>query len=150
MPIQLRSSAFQAGQPIPAKYTCQGGDTSPPLEVSGVPQNARALALIVDDPDAPRGDWVHWVVFGIPAQTSAISEGSAPAGSTQGKNDFGKMSWGGPCPPPGGPHRYFFRVYALDSELDLRAGATKQQLLDAMRGHVLGEAELMGTYERSS
>src|SRR5262245_54220570 len=105
MAIQIRSSAFQSGQPIPDKYTCQGGDASPPLELSGIPDNARALALIVDDPDAPRGDWVHWVVFGIPARTSTIPEGSAPRGSTQGKNDFGKTAWGGPCPPPGGPHR---------------------------------------------
>lgn len=149
MAMQLRSPALRPAKPIESKYTCEGDDVAPPLEWSGVPENARSLALIVDDPDAPAGDWSHWVVWGLSANTTKIPEGGAlPSGAHTGRNDFGNTGYGGPCPPPGKPHRYFFRLYALDSTLDLPDDAKKQDVERAMNGHVLDQAELYGTFGR--
>lgn len=153
MPLSLTSSAFQDGQSIPVRFTCSGDDTSPALDWKGVPSQARSLALIVDDPDAPAGTWVHWVIFNIPIAASGLPE-SVPArkeladGSRQGLNDFRKVGYGGPCPPPGNAHRYFFKLYALDLWLDLAAGATKAGLERAMSGHVLAETRLIGSFKR--
>ena len=148
--MRLESSAFTAGQPIPQKYTCQGDDVSPPLTWSGAPQAAKAFALIADDPDAPAGTWVHWVIYNL--VSGPLPEGVPPrdrvAGGIQGKNDFQRIGYGGPCPPPGKPHRYFFKLYALDATLSLSAGAKKQEVEKAMQGHVQAHAEVMGTYER--
>ncbi len=150
--IEVTSSAFERGAAIPAKYTCDGDNVSPPIAWSAVPDGTRSIALISDDPDAPAGTWVHWVLYGIPPETTAIGE-DVPSrdilddGSAHGTNDFGNRDYGGPC-PPGGTHRYFFKLYALDTELDLAPGASKSSLLDAMDGHVLASGELMGTYQR--
>ncbi len=150
--MKLESSAFTSGQPIPQKHTCDGADQSPPLAWSDAPQGTKSFALIADDPDAPIGTWVHWVIFNLPAQTHGLPEGVAKtdsaAGGTQGRNDFGKTGYGGPCPPPGKPHRYFFKLYALDSNLELKAGAKKADVEKALQGHVLANAELMGLYQR--
>ena len=153
MNIQITSTAFAEGQPIPGKYTCAGPDVSPPLQWTNAPTGAKSLALIVDDPDAPMGTWVHWVVYNLPPTTTALAENTPqsrelPDGAKQGINDFHQIGYGGPCPPPGKPHRYFFKIYALDTLLDLKSGATKKELLKAMAGHVLGEGQLMGTYQR--
>jgi len=153
MSIQLTSSAFAEGKPIPAKYTCDGGDVSPPLKWSAVPDGTKSLALISDDPDAPVGTWVHWVVYNIPPDTTELAEGVPKSevltnGATQGMTDFKRIGYGGPCPPRGGPHRYFFKLYALDTALNLKPGAAKQELLRAMEGHILAEGRLMGTYQR--
>jgi Raf kinase inhibitor-like YbhB/YbcL family protein len=150
--LEITSSAFSEGGSIPAQYTCDGKDVSPPLSWSGIPAGTKSLALICDDPDAPSGVWVHWVAYNIPASTSELPE-AVPArdeiagGGLQGKNDFRKTGYGGPC-PPGGTHRYVFTVYALDSDVTLAAGATKAQLLAAVRGHVLAEGKLTGKYSR--
>ena len=138
---------------IPARYTCQGQDVSPPLAWSEVPAGTQSLALIMDDPDAPVGVFSHWVIFNIPATSPGLSEAvpaqaQLPGGALQGKNDFGRIGYGGPCPPPGRPHRYQFTVYALDSPLDLKAGAAKGQVLDAVPGHVLAQGRLSGRYQR--
>jgi hypothetical protein len=143
--MKLASSAFQEGMPIPSKYSCDGENISPPLLIKDVPKNAKSLALIMEDPDAPLRTFVHWIAWNIPAEKREISEGEQL--SWQGKNDFGNQSYGGPC-PPSGMHRYFFRLYALDAELELRAGATKKELQAAMKGHVIAETALMGTYKR--
>ena len=153
MKIQLSSTAFAEGQPIPQQYTCQGSDISPPLKWTGAPANTKSFALIGDDPDAPVGTWVHWVLYDLPPTAAGLGEDmpkgqSLPDGSKQGVNDFRRSGYGGPCPPPGKPHRYFFKLYALDSLLGLKPGTTKQDLLSAMEGHVLGEGQLMGTYQR--
>ena len=149
MAILLTSPAFTSGAPIPRKYTCDGNDVSPPLQWSGVPEGTRTLVLIVDDPDAPRGTWSHWVVFGIPPSTTSLPEGGPlPAGATAGRNDFRKNAFGGPCPPPGGPHRYFFRLYALDRDVALEPDGSRQDVLDRIRDRVLAQGELMGTYSR--
>src|SRR5215469_16178794 len=137
MSIELTSPAFQPGTAIPKQYTGDGADRSPPLGWSEPPPGTKGLALICDDPDAPRGTWVHWVLFNIPADTRELPETVPPekltrAGARQGTNDFGKLGYGGPLPPPGKPHRYYFKIYALDSTLDLKEGATKQQVLKAM------------------
>ena len=150
MTIQLKSSAFAEGGLIPSRYTCDGGDLSPPLSWSGIPEGTQRLALICDDPDAPRGTWVHWVAYDIPATLRELPEGVAPTpalagGGSQGKSSFGRSGYGGPC-PPSGTHRYFFRLYALDAPLGLPPGATKEELLRAMSGHLLGEGVLMGRY----
>ncbi|HEX8960865.1 MAG TPA: YbhB/YbcL family Raf kinase inhibitor-like protein [Geobacteraceae bacterium] len=145
--LKIASSAFTHDGSIPARFTCDGGDASPPLIVENVPVSARTLALIVDDPDAPAGTWVHWVVWNIPASTREIHENSVPAASSQGKNDWGRNSYGGPC-PPSGTHRYFFKLYALDTTLDLGAATTKRGLEKAMAGHILARADLVGTYRR--
>lgn len=143
--MQLTSTAFEDGGPIPQQYTCDGRDVSPPLSLADVPAGARSLALVMDDPDAPRGTWDHWVAFDLPV-VDDIAEDAGPLG-TDGENSWGRLGYGGPC-PPGGTHRYFFTVYALDTELGLAAGATKTELLDAMEGHVLAAATLMGRYGR--
>jgi hypothetical protein len=152
MTITITSSAFTEGALIPKKYTCDAEDISPDLRWSDVPSGAKSVALICDDPDAPVGTWVHWVLFNLPADTTALPAG-IPAeavlknGARHGKNDFRKLGYGGPC-PPGGTHRYFFKIYALDAVLTLESGSTKAQLLDAMKGHILAEGQLMGKYKR--
>jgi len=150
--MEIKSSAFGSGEMIPVKYTCDGADFSPPLEWTAGPAGTKSFALICDDPDAPMGTWVHWVVYDIPPTTTMLAEGitrerELTGGGTQGINDFRKIGYGGPC-PPGGTHRYFFRLYALDTLLGLKPGITKDQLLKAMKGHILAEAKLMGTYRR--
>jgi Raf kinase inhibitor-like YbhB/YbcL family protein len=153
MTITLTSTAFQEGQTIPKQHTADGKDVSPPLAWADPPQGTKSFAVICDDPDAPRKTWVHWVLFYLPAEARSLEEG-VPAkdtltnGARQGKNDFGNAGYGGPSPPPGKPHRYFFRLYALDAPLNLAAGATKDQLVAAMKGHVLAEGQLMGRYGR--
>lgn len=151
--MQITSTAFAQNESIPVKYTCDGADVSPSLAWSGVPAGAESLALISDDPDAPGRTWVHWVIYNVSAARSELPEGVEAAetvldGAVQGTNDFNKIGYGGPCPPSGDPHRYFFKLYALDTELSLGPGATKQEVLDAMGGHVLAQTELMGTYKR--
>jgi len=153
MAFTLTSSAFTEGAPIPAKHTCDGADVSPPLAWSGAPSGAAAFALIMDDPDAPAGTWVHWVLYDLPARSSALAENVAKTealkdGAVQGRNDFPRTGYGGPCPPPGKAHRYFFKLYALDAPLGLKPGATKRDVERAMQGHVLATAQLMGTYAR--
>ena len=146
--LELTSPAFDDGEPIPRKHTCDGEDVSPALHWSSVPDGTRTLALILHDPDAPSGDFTHWVAWNIDPGPGELGEGApAPAEGTSG---FGRPGYGGPCPPPGhGAHRYFHQLYALDTELDLETGASREQLQDALDGHVLGEARLMGTYERA-
>jgi Raf kinase inhibitor-like YbhB/YbcL family protein len=142
--MRLRSSEFEHNQLIPKTFTCQGKDVNPTLIIEGVPQGAQTLALIVDDPDAPMGTWVHWVVFDIPV-ISKIGEDSIPG--LQGINDFGKKNYGGPC-PPSGIHRYFFKLYALDTALNLKEGISKQELERSMQGHILDHTELIGRYTK--
>lgn len=150
MALQITSTAFAEGDPIPAKHTCDGADVSPPLSWEDVPDATVSFALICDDPDAPVGTWVHWVIYGIPAGSREIpSSALTPGGAKQGINDFKRIGYGGPCPPPGPAHRYFFKLYALDRGLELDEGATKGDLLAAMEGHILAEAQLMGTYQRA-
>ena len=150
--MELTSKAFDEGGMIPAKYTCDAENVSPPLSWSSLPDGTKSLALICDDPDAPVGTWVHWVVFNLPPDSDGLPEHVPPQkklsdGALQGLNDFRKIGYGGPC-PPGGTHRYFFKLYALDMVLDLQAGSTKAALERAMQGQVLAEARLMGTYRR--
>jgi len=145
--LSIESPAFKNNASIPRHYTCDGKDVNPPLVIRGVPDGAKSLALIVDDPDAPMGTWVHWVVWNIDPATTQIGENSVPAGAQQGKNDFRKMSYGGPC-PPSGTHRYFFKLYALDTKLNLNANSTKADVEKAMSGHILGDAQTMGLYKR--
>lgn len=144
--MKLSSPAFEHNQNIPPKYTCDGENISPPLHISQVPAEAKSLVLIVDDPDAPAKTWVHWVVFNIDPGATEVTEGAAPAG-IEGTTDFGKPGYGGPC-PPSGTHRYFHKIYALDTQLDLTASATKTDVEAAMEGHILDKAELVGLYER--
>ncbi len=144
--MKITSSAFQQGGNIPSKFTCDGANTNPPLQISDVPPEAKSLVLIVDDPDAPGGLFTHWAVWNISPQTSTIAEGSTPKG-VQGTNDFGRSGYGGPC-PPSGIHRYYFRISALDRELDLPFGAKRSQLDAAMKGHVIAQGESMGRYSR--
>src|SRR5205807_1427165 len=144
--MKITSSAFQQGANIPSKFSCDGANTSPPLQISDVPSEAKSLVLIVDDPDAPSGLFTHWVVWNISSQTTTIAEGSTPKG-VQGTNDFGKSGYGGPC-PPSGTHRYYFKIFALDRELDLPFGAKRGQLDAAMKGHVVAQGEVMGRYSR--
>lgn len=149
MTINITSNAFSEGEMIPSKYTCDGADISPQLKWNGVPADAKSIALLVDDPDAPAGDWVHWVLYNIPNDVSELGENvkSLPAGTLAGITDFRKNSYGGPC-PPSGTHRYFFKIYALDTKLSLKPGANKSALLDAMKGHILAQGQLMGRYKR--
>ena len=144
--IKVTSSAFQEGGNIPSKFTCDVSDTSPPLQIAGIPSNAKTLVLIADDPDAPGGLFTHWLVWNIPPQTTLIAEGSAPKG-LQGANDFGKSGYRGPC-PPSGTHRYSFKIFALDRELELGSGAKRSQVDAAMKGHVIAQGELIGRYAR--
>jgi len=154
MAFILTSAAFKDGAPIPGKYTCDGVDVSPPLTWSGAPAGTRSVALIADDPDAPGGTWVHWVLYNLPAEVSELPENIAKVesldlgGARQGRNDFRRPGYGGPCPPPGPAHRYFFKLYALDTRLELKAGAQKKDVEAALEGHALGSAQLMGTYAR--
>jgi Raf kinase inhibitor-like YbhB/YbcL family protein len=153
MTLELTSTAFQQGVTIPKQYTGDGADQSPPLHWSEPPPGTNSLALICDDPDAPRGTWVHWVLFNLPAQTRELDEGvptkeALPSGAKQGKNDFGNIGYGGPAPPKGRAHRYFFKLYALGVGVELAPGATKAQLESAMKGHILAQGQLMGTYKR--
>ena len=144
--MKITSSAFQQGANIPPKFSCDGPNTSPPLQISDVPTGAKSVVLIVDDPDAPSGLFTHWAVWNISPQTTTIGEGSTPKG-VQGTNDFGKSGYGGPC-PPSGTHRYYFKVFALDRELDLPVGAKRSHLDSAIKGHVIAQGELMGRYSR--
>lgn len=153
MSFELTSTAFEQGRPIPRQYTGEGQDVSPPLKWTEPPEGTKALALVCEDPDAPHGIWSHWVVFNLPAVSRELSEGVPtedvlPNGTVQGTNDFHKIGYGGPMPPPGKPHRYFFKLYALDAPLSLNVGCRRAELLKAIEGHVRGEAELMGTYAR--
>jgi len=153
MSIQITSAAFADGQPIPAKYTCDGDDASPPLQWTNAPANTKSFALIADDPDAPMGTWVHWVAYDLSPIANALPEGVAKSqyiagNAMQGLNDFHRLGYGGPCPPPGKPHRYFFKIYALDTVLNLKPGLTKKELLKVTNGHVLAEGRLIGTYQR--
>ncbi len=152
MDIKIKSPALVPGGKIPGKYTCDGMDISLPLAWTSGPEGTKTFALICDDPDAPRGTWVHWVLFNLPADIIELRENVPPereleSGAKQGMNDFRKIGYGGPC-PPGGTHRYYFKLYALDTEINLEAGATKSELLKAMEGHILAEGQLMGRYER--
>ncbi|MFL5594502.1 MAG: YbhB/YbcL family Raf kinase inhibitor-like protein [Gemmatimonadaceae bacterium] len=158
MPLKITSSAFQAGGAIPPQYTCEGEDISPPLAWSGASERTKSYALIVDDPDAPdpakpQRVYVHWVVYNIPATATSLSENASksglPRGAVQGRNDWGKAEYGGPCPPIG-RHRYFFKLYALDTELPALSAATKADVERAMKGHILDTGELMGTYQKTS
>jgi len=153
MAFEFTSSEFKQNEAIPKQYTCDGSDISVPLSWKNAPEGSKSFALIADDPDAPRGTWVHWVLYDLPADVRELSaaigrEESLQNGAKQGKNDFGKIGYGGPCPPSGSAHRYYFKLYALDQMTGLQSKATKQQLLDAMKGHVLAEAQLIGTYKR--
>ena len=158
MTIKITSSAFESESTIPKLYTCDDKNVSPPLSWTGVPAGTKSLALICDDPDAPRGIWSHWVLFRIDPRVSEIDAGIEPAERValkpgtdpafQGKNDFGKIGYGGPC-PPGGTHRYYFRLYALDRTLDLKPGSTRAEVLKAIEGRILAEGELMGKYART-
>jgi Raf kinase inhibitor-like YbhB/YbcL family protein len=151
--FSIRAEAFNPGADIPRKFSCQGSDASPALVWTDPPAGTQSLVLIVDDPDAPAGTWVHWVLYDLPPNSRRLGEALPPTaevagGGRQGANDFGKTGYGGPCPPPGKPHRYFFKLYALDSRLNLKAGATKPEVEQAMKGHVLAKAEVMGRYRR--
>ncbi len=153
MELTVSTSAFQEGEVIPTEYTCEGQDVSPPLAWDEPPAGTQSLVLIVDDPDAPVGVFTHWVLFNIPSDSRDLPEAlpaqaQLPSGAQQGKNDFGRLGYGGPCPPPGRSHRYRFTVYALDQPLELTAGASKKQVLDAIQGHILAQGQLTGTYQR--
>jgi len=153
MTLTVTSSAFASGAGIPKAYTCKGNDISPALAWSGAPAHAVSFAVIMDDPDAPAGTWVHWVAWNIPASAHSLSQDvpkrdQLSDGGRQGRNSFGKVGYNGPCPPAGQTHRYFFRVYALDAKLDLAAGADRSQLEAAMQGHVLAQGEYMGTFHK--
>lgn len=154
MAFKIESPAFQEKSSIPRKYTCDGEDLSPPLVWSEAPPGTESFVLISDDPDAPVGTWVHWVVYNLSADVRELTEGlpkteTLPNGARQGMTDFRRVGYGGPCPPPGEPHRYFFKLYALDTTLDLSPKATKAEVLMAMNGHELAQAELVGLYGRS-
>ena len=144
--MKLTSPAFENNGKIPSEYTCDGSDTSPELNIADVPKNAKSLVLVNDDPDAPVGTWDHWIVFNILPATAKIEKGEEPEG-LGGKNSWGKTGYGGPC-PPSGVHRYFFKLYALDTTLNLKEGATKKEIEKAMQGHVVAKTELIGTYKR--
>jgi Raf kinase inhibitor-like YbhB/YbcL family protein len=153
MAFTLQSTAFSNGGEISSRHTCDGANLSPALNWDGVPAGTQSLALIADDPDAPAGTWTHWILWNIPAQATALPEGLPQAelldnGARQGRNDFKRIGYGGPCPPPGKPHRYFFKLYALDARLDVKPGAGRSELEAAMKQHVLSRAEWMGTYRR--
>lgn len=154
MNIKLESQAFNHGDAIPVKYSCEGADISPPLSWSGIPKETKSLAFIMDDPDAPdpaapKMTWVHWVLYNIPVNATGLAEGITvlPAGTCEGINDWKRTGYGGPCPPIG-RHRYFFKLYALDTILELHGKVTKAQLEKAMHGHILSQAELIGTYKK--
>jgi len=145
--LQLVSPAFKNNEFIPEKYTCDGKDINPPLLIENIPSGTKSMALIVDDPDAPAGTWVHWVVWNISPDTKEMKESSVPGGAQQGVNDFRKHEYGGPC-PPSGTHRYFFKLYALDTMLNLGSKAKKSDLEQAMKGHILEKTKRIGRYRR--
>jgi len=150
--FKLTSNTFKEGQPIPRQYTCDGVNVSPGLEWTGVPKTSKTIAIIADDPDAPSGTFTHWVLYNLSSETMGMVEnlpttGNLKAGGQQGENDFQQIGYGGPC-PPSGTHRYFFKIYALDDELPLKAGAKRAEVEKAMEGHIVGQAQLMGTYKR--
>lgn len=152
MEIKITSSAFGNGESIPVRYTCDGENISPPLKWSNVPQGTKSFAIINDDPDAPMGTWVHWVIYNIPGNVTELAERISPLpklnnGALQGKNSWGKIGYGGPC-PPSGTHRYFFKIYALDKTLEIGPGASKEEVLKAIKGHILAEGQLYGKYSR--
>lgn len=151
--ISVSAEAFKEGEMIPAKFTCDGKDVSPSLTWKGIPANTKSNVLIMDDPDAPGGTFVHWVIFNIPGGTDKLPEGiprnlTLADGSIQGTTSFGRAGYGGPCPPPGKPHRYYFKLYALDAKLNLQPGVTKKDVENAMSGHILAKGELMAKYKR--
>lgn len=153
MKLEISSNSFPEQGNIPKQFTCDAEDRSPELHWSKPPAGTKSLALIADDPDAPAGTWVHWVLFNLPADTQDLPEGvpkqdALDNGAVQGTNDFGKVGYGGPCPPPGKPHRYFFKVYALDTNLSLKTGAKKADVEGSMKGHILAQGEWMGKYGR--
>jgi Raf kinase inhibitor-like YbhB/YbcL family protein len=153
MSFQIASASFSPGGTIPKKFTCDGPDSSPQLSWKDAPTQTQTFALIMDDPDAPAGTWVHWVLYNLPATTKELPEAvekqeQLSSGALQGRNDFRKIGYGGPCPPQGNPHRYHFKLYALDSKLNLKAGASKAEVENAMQGHILGQTELVGRYGR--
>ncbi len=147
MTIEITSTAFNEGSKIPRLYTCDDQNVSPPLAWKGIPPNTVSLVLIMDDPDAPAGTWVHWVLFNLPPNLAGLEQGKTGMG-TEGMNDFKRLGYGGPCPPKGSNHRYFIKIYALDRMLDLKAGATKAQVESLMMGHILAQGKLMGRYSR--
>lgn len=146
--LRLASPAFNDQGQIPAKYTCDGSALNPPLQIQGVPPAAQSLVLIVDDPDAPAGIWYHWLLFNIAADITEIGEGVGQASAQQGLNSFGNLDYGGPCPPPGPAHRYQFNIYALDTRLNLPDGTSHPELVKAIQGHILAQAQLTGLYQR--
>ncbi|HEY9015859.1 MAG TPA: YbhB/YbcL family Raf kinase inhibitor-like protein [Gemmatimonadales bacterium] len=151
--MKLTSPGFQHGDVIPRDHTCEGADLSPPLTWTDVPVERRSLALVCEDPDAPRGTWIHWVLYNLPAESAELSPGipqlpELPSGARQGRNDSGDIGYNGPCPPPGKPHRYYFRLYALDTMLNLPHGVSRAELDRAMADHILDQATLMGMYQR--
>jgi Raf kinase inhibitor-like YbhB/YbcL family protein len=153
MAFAIASTSFPNGGEIPKKFTCDGADVSPELSWSDPPPGTESFVLIADDPVAPAGTWTHWVLFNLPPTTNSVEESVSkmdelPGGERQGRNDFRKIGYNGPCPPPGKPHRYFYRLYALDGKLGLKPGASKQEVEQAMEGRILGKAEWMGTYQR--
>jgi Raf kinase inhibitor-like YbhB/YbcL family protein len=153
MKIEITSSAFTEGNPIPIEYTCDGSDVSPDLKWGTLPPETRSLALVCDDPDAPSGTFVHWVMYAIPPTENQLQKGvpkipTLPNGTKQGTNGFGRIGYGGPCPPRGAPHHYFFRIYALDTRIDQPGGMSRAQLDQAMKGHIVAEGHVMGTYQR--
>lgn len=141
------TTVFANNESIPSKYTCDGQDAAPELNISDIPSDAKSLVLIVDDPDAPMGTWVHWLLYNIPVTITKLDAKNLPKEAEQGMTDFGRIGWGGPC-PPSGTHRYFFKLYAVDKVLDLPAGATKSQLEQAIKDHIIEKAELIGLYKR--
>jgi Raf kinase inhibitor-like YbhB/YbcL family protein len=150
--LKLTSTAFEDGKPIPYLYTCEGDDMSPPLQWSGAPVTTRTYAMVCEDPDAPRGTWIHWVLYNISGDAVELIKAvptlpQLPSGARHGRNTAGDMAYAGPCPPPGKPHRYFFRLYALDISLNLPPGATKAELEQAMAQHIVAQGSLMGTYQ---
>jgi hypothetical protein len=155
MALKISTPAWKPGEKIPRKYTCDDEDLSPPLVFDGAPSGTRVFAMVCDDPDAPVGLWVHWVIYNIPGTAAGLKEGiptdpKLGDGSLQGTNSWDRVGYGGPCPPPGKPHRYFFKLYALDAPLSASPGLTAKLLEDAVRGHVVGKAEMIGIYGRSS
>lgn len=151
--IKVSSTAFKNGGFLPVQYTCDGNNISPPLNFSSIPEDTQSLALILEDPDAPGGTFTHWIIYNLPGNTTNLTENiptddTLENGAEQGVNDFGQIGYGSPCPPPGLPHRYIFKLYALNVKLDLSLGATKKQLLGVMKGHILQEGKLIGHYKR--
>lgn len=145
--MNISSPSFENNSTIPLKYTCDGEDINPPLKFSKIPSEAKSLVLIMDDPDAPMGIWVHWTVWNIDPRTTEITENSVPSGAVEGKQSWGRSGYGGPC-PPSGTHQYFFKLYVLDTKLELSSDTDKTGLIEAMKDHILSQTELIGLYQR--